>query len=80
MALCSSGNQGIYWARGRGVGPGRATSIFIGDMSLMNMLAYICHFHVTNEDILIFLATEEYKELYSSVLCSSAISLVNRGI
>jgi hypothetical protein len=59
---------------------GRGSSIFIGNVSLMNMLAYIHRFCVTDEYILIFLGTEESKELYSSALCSSVILSVNRGI
>jgi hypothetical protein len=53
-------------------------NIFVGDVSPMNILAYIHWFHITNEYILIFLGTREYKELYSSMLHSSVISSVNR--
>jgi hypothetical protein len=67
------------WPR-NGVEPGWAPSIFIGDVSPMNILAYIDRFHITDEYILIFLGTEEYKELYSATLRSLVISSVNRGI
>jgi hypothetical protein len=60
----------------RGGGP----SILVGDVSPSNILAYIHWFHVTDEYIPIFLSTKVYKELYSSVLRSSVISLVNQGI
>jgi hypothetical protein len=46
----------------------------------MNILTYIHQFYLTDEYIPIFLGTEEYKELYSSVLRSSVISSVNREI
>jgi hypothetical protein len=41
---------------------------------------YIHRFHITDKYTPIFLGTNEHKELYSSVLCSSMISSVNRGI
>jgi hypothetical protein len=63
--------------RGGGGGGG---SIFVGDVSLMNILEYIYPLHVTDEYILIFLGTEEYKELYSLALHSMVTSSVNREI
>jgi hypothetical protein len=59
---------------------GHVPSIFVSDMAKMNILAYIHRFHVTDKYIIIFLRTEEYKELYLSALHSSAILLVNQGI
>jgi hypothetical protein len=55
------------------MGWGQAPGIFVGDMTPMNILAYIHRSHVTDEYIIIILGTEEYKGLYSSVLRSSAI-------
>jgi hypothetical protein len=55
-------------------------SIFVGDVSLMNILEYIYQLHVTDEYILILLGTEEYKELYSLALDSMVTSSVNREI
>jgi hypothetical protein len=46
----------------------------------MNILAYIDRLHITDEYILIFLSIEKYKELYSSALRYSVVSLINRGI
>jgi hypothetical protein len=64
--LCYSVNRGIYGTHGRDTGWGQAPSIFIGDIAPMNILVYICQFHVTDECTIIFLGTEEYKLLYSS--------------
>jgi hypothetical protein len=55
-------------------------SIFVDDVSPMNILAYTHRFHVTDEYIPIFLGTLEYKELYSSALRSLVVLSVNRGI
>jgi hypothetical protein len=55
-------------------------SIFVGDIEPMNIHAYIRRFHVTDEYIIIFLGTKKYNILYTSVLHSSTISLINRGI
>jgi hypothetical protein len=41
---------------------------------------YIHRLHVTNEYTLIFLGTEEYNDIYSSVLYSLVASSVNQEI
>jgi hypothetical protein len=62
------------------VAQGQTPSIFIGDVAMMNILIYIYRLHATDKYIIIFLRTEEYKELYLSALYSSAILSVNREI
>jgi hypothetical protein len=56
---------------------GWAPSIFVSDVEPTNIRQYIRQFHVTNEYIIILLRIEEYKVLYSLVLRSSVILLVN---
>jgi hypothetical protein len=56
---------------------GARPQYIIDNVAPMNILTYIRACHVTDKYIRIFLRTKEYKLLYSSVLCSSAISSVN---
>jgi hypothetical protein len=53
-------------------------SIFIGDVSPMDVIGYIRRFHVTDEYIVTFIGTDEYLDLNLLKLYSSVDSSVNK--